>query len=33
VPAPTHAALTRVVLRIDRGELTPAPENIEDISA
>jgi 2-dehydropantoate 2-reductase len=31
VPAPTHAALTEVVLRIDRGELTPAPENIENI--
>lgn len=32
VPAPTHAALTEVVLRIDRGELTPDPANIEGIS-
>ena len=31
VPAPTHAALTRVVLRIDRGALAPDPANIEDI--
>jgi 2-dehydropantoate 2-reductase len=31
VPAPTHAALTQVVLRIDRGEISPDPENIEHI--
>ncbi len=31
VPAPTHAALTRVILRIDRGTLLPDPANIEDI--
>lgn len=31
VPAPTHAALTAVVLRIDHGELVPDPANIEDI--
>jgi len=29
--APTHAALTEVVLRIDRGELLPDPANIEGI--
>jgi len=33
VPAPTHAALTDVVLRIDRGELMPDPSNIEGIDA
>lgn len=29
VPAPTHAALTALVRRIDAGELKPAPGNIE----
>jgi 2-dehydropantoate 2-reductase len=32
VPAPTHAALTEVVLRIDRGALAPDPANIEGIA-
>ena len=31
VPAPTHAALTDIVMRIDRGELKPDPANIEGI--
>lgn len=31
VPAPTHAALTAVVLRIDRGDLAPTPSNIDHI--
>lgn len=31
VPAPTHAALTAIVERIDRGELTPDPRNIEGL--
>jgi 2-dehydropantoate 2-reductase len=32
VPAPTHAALTALVRRIDTGELKPAPGNIEGIA-
>lgn len=31
VPAPTHAALTALVRRIDAGELKPDPQNIEGI--
>ncbi len=31
VPAPTHAALTAIVRRIDAGELKPDPNNIEAI--
>jgi len=31
VPAPTHAAVTELVRRIDRGELAPAPANIAEI--
>ncbi len=31
VPAPTHAALTELVRRIDAGELKPTPENIAHI--
>ena len=31
VPAPTHAALTAMVKRIDAGELKPDPKNIEGI--
>jgi 2-dehydropantoate 2-reductase len=31
VPAPTHAAVTEIVRRIDRGEIKAAPANIEDI--
>ena len=31
VPAPTHAALTAIVRRIDTGELKPDPKNIEGI--
>ncbi len=31
VPAPTHAALTAIVRRIDAGELKPDPKNIEAI--
>jgi 2-dehydropantoate 2-reductase len=33
VPAPTHAAVTALVRRIDRGELQPDPANVEDIEA
>ncbi len=29
VPAPTHAAVTELVRRIDRGELSPSPANID----
>lgn len=32
VPAPTHAALTAIVRRIDRGDLQPDPKNIEGIA-
>ena len=32
VPAPTHAAVTELVRRIDRGELKPDPANIEHIT-
>jgi 2-dehydropantoate 2-reductase len=28
VPAPTHAMITRQVLRVERGEIPPAPENV-----
>jgi len=28
IPAPTHEMLTRQVLRVERGELPPAPENV-----
>jgi len=31
VPAPTHAAVTALVRRIDRGELKPDPANVADI--
>ena len=31
VPAPAHAALTAIVRRIDAGELTPDPKNIDGI--
>ena len=31
VPAPTHAAVTELVRRIDRGELEPRPSNIDTI--
>lgn len=31
IPAPTHAALTEIVRRIDRGELKPDPANIEGV--
>jgi 2-dehydropantoate 2-reductase len=33
VPAPTHAAVTELVRRIDRGELKPDPSNVENIAA
>ena len=33
VPAPTHAALTQLVRRIDRGELKPAPSNVDNLPA
>jgi len=29
VPAPSHAKLIRIVLRVERGELKPAPANLE----
>jgi len=32
VPAPTHAAVTELVRRIDRGELKPDPSNIDHIA-
>jgi hypothetical protein len=31
MPAPTHAALTAIVRRIDTGELKTDPKNIEGI--
>jgi 2-dehydropantoate 2-reductase len=31
VPAPTHAALTELVRRIDRGELKQDPKNIDGL--
>ncbi len=31
VPAPTHAALTEVVKRVERGEMDPSPENVANI--
>ena len=31
VPAPTHAAVTALVRRIDRGELAPDPANVADL--
>ena len=33
VPAPTHAAVTALVRRIDRGELKPDPSNVDNIPA
>lgn len=33
LPAPTHAAVTELVRRIDRGELKPDPSNIDRIPA
>ena len=33
IPAPTHAAVTALVRRIDRGELKPDPSNVADIPA
>ncbi|MGH8662705.1 MAG: ketopantoate reductase family protein, partial [Burkholderiales bacterium] len=32
VPAPTHAAVTDIVRRIDRGELAPSPSNIDHLA-
>jgi 2-dehydropantoate 2-reductase len=32
VPAPTHAAVTALVRRIDRGELEPDPANVEGLA-
>ena len=32
VPAPTHAAVTALVRRIDRGELAPDPANVEGLA-
>jgi 2-dehydropantoate 2-reductase len=29
IPAPTHAALTRMVKRVERGEIGADPRNIE----
>ena len=29
--APTHAAVTELVRRIDRGELRPSPANVDDL--
>jgi 2-dehydropantoate 2-reductase len=31
VPAPTHAALTEVVKKVERGELEPSPNNVAGI--
>jgi 2-dehydropantoate 2-reductase len=31
IPAPTHAALTEVVKRVERGEIDPHPRNIADL--
>ena len=31
VPAPTHAALTELVKRVERGDLAPDPANIEGL--
>jgi 2-dehydropantoate 2-reductase len=31
VPAPTHAALTALVKRVERGELEPSPDNIANL--
>jgi 2-dehydropantoate 2-reductase len=31
VPAPTHAALTSIVLRIDRGEMKPRLQNLDSL--
>lgn len=31
VPAPTHAALTAVVKRVERGELEPSPDNVANL--
>ena len=28
VPAPTHEMLTRQVLRVERGEIPPSPQNV-----
>lgn len=33
VPAPTHAAVTELVRRIDRGELKPHPSNVDHLAA
>ena len=33
VPAPTHAAVTELVRRIDRGELRPDPSNVDSVTA
>jgi 2-dehydropantoate 2-reductase len=31
VPAPSHAALTEVVKRVERGEIEPSPDNVAHI--
>jgi 2-dehydropantoate 2-reductase len=31
VPAPTHAALTEVVKRVERGEIQPSPDNVASL--
>lgn len=31
IPAPTHAALTEVVKRVERGEIEPGPDNVANI--
>jgi 2-dehydropantoate 2-reductase len=31
VPAPTHAALTEVVKRVERGEIEPSPDNVVNL--
>lgn len=31
IPAPTHAALTEVVKRVERGEIEPSPDNVANL--
>jgi hypothetical protein len=31
MPAPTHAALTELVKRVERGELEPSPDTIANL--
>jgi 2-dehydropantoate 2-reductase len=33
IPAPTHAALTRMVKRVERGEIEAHPRNVEALSS